>query len=305
MNAPKLSKLLSIVGPTGSGKTKLAVKLAEEYCCDDKKVSVISLDSRQIYADLAILSGADTTDWYLLRQNFPDNLRLFYLADQPLQVEWSLGALLKDLGNQQFFSQEVVILLGGNGLYHQRLVQNNQFATIPPNHNLRLVATSMNTSELAAWLKRVDSHKFAQLNHSDQANKRRLQRHLEISLYQKIYPPIIQKSLFAPIKQEFIMPSYNQETLEQKIYQRIENRFTQALQEVIQVKCKYPQLVTEKNFCSRMPLGFAQLLALAQNQISRQECLLTWKQKEWQYAKKQFTYLKKLQQLYELKIIPT
>lgn len=305
MRAQKLSKLISIIGPTASGKTSLAIKLATDWLAQGRKVSVISLDTRQIYRELPVLTMAEKKRWQPLLKKYPGNFRLFYLATLTLKDSWSLGELLSDLAKQKFASEEIVILLGGNALYHQRFLADNQLTQIPPNDNIRAAAEALSLAELTSWVQIVCPQIYQQLNHSERANHRRLTRRLEIYLYQKTHPPIKSQPLFKVDKQEFILPQYELATLKSKIEQRVLERFRDALAEVIAVDKHYQDKLRQSFFASKLPLGFQQLLAYHRGEISKQECVERWFLQEWHYAKRQITFLKKLAKLYDLTIIPT
>lgn len=305
MSAQKLSRLISILGPTASGKTSLAISLAEEFLTQGKKVSVISLDTRQIYRELPVLTMAEKKRWKKILQAYQHTFRLFYLETLTLKDSWSLGELLADLAQQKFSSTEVVLLLGGNALYHQRFLANNQFTQIPPNDNIRAAAQALTLKELTIWLQTVCPQVYQQLNQSERANHRRLTRHLEICLYQKIHLPLKTQPLFKVTKQEFIMPSFEIEQLKIKIKQRIIERFIPALKEVINVNKRYQAQLKQPFFTNKLPLGFWELLAYYQGEINREECLQKWYLQEWHYAKRQLTFLKKLAKIYDLVIMPT
>lgn len=305
MRAQKLSRLISIIGPTASGKTSLAIKLTTEFLNQNKKVSVISLDTRQIYRELPVLTMAEKKRWQPLLKKYPQNLRLFYLETLTLKDSWSLGELLNDLAKQKFCSEEIVILLGGNTLYHQHFLANNQLTQIPPNDNIRAAAEALSLPALTAWFNTVCPQIYQQLNQSERANHRRLTRRLEIYLYQKTHPPLKSQPLFEVDKQEFILPQYELMALKNKIKQRILERFQDALSEIISVDKHYQDKLKQLFFANKLPLGFQQLLAYHRGEISKQVCVEQWFLQEWHYAKRQITFLKKLAKLYDLEIIPT
>lgn len=308
MSAPKLSRLISVVGPTASGKTAQAAKLAHQELAQGKRVSVISLDARQIYRELPILTGADVEVWQQLQANH-QRLRVLYLACFDLPTEWSLGKLLADLSKQHWHQDEVVILLGGTLLYHERFLSGNNLTTIPPNDNIRYASENMSVDELGAWLKKINVEKWTSLNDSDRHNPRRLVRHLEISLHQQLYPPTTAEAInpiFSTATQEFLIPDFNRNQLEEKIRRRVEERFEGgAIAEVQQVEKKYASQLTDKNFTQHLPLGFSEIQAYLRSELDEQAYQQLWALKEWQYAKRQLTYLKKLSLSHDLVITPT
>ncbi len=196
----KKKQLLSVVGPTASGKTDLAIKIIQKWQQEQKKVEVVSLDTRQIYKQLPILSGADLENYQALLSTClmpaeitetelikteSEQIRIFNLANRQIDEAWSMGQMLTQLQLILRVAEQNdrrVILVGGTILYHQRVLQANQLVQIPPNDNLRFAAEAMSVAQLQNWLKKIDEPTWLQLNESDRSNQRRLIRKIEIAL---------------------------------------------------------------------------------------------------------------------------
>ena len=138
---------IAIVGPTATGKTALALHLAQKFHGE-----IISADSRQVYKGMDIGTGKDLPkDAVLELQNidgFPEPLTSYrtqgtriWLIDQvnPDQ-EWSLAhfiqasqAIMKHLWK----TNTLPIIVGGTGLYVQSMTSSYETASIPQNQNLR------------------------------------------------------------------------------------------------------------------------------------------------------------------------
>lgn len=115
----KASRLTLIAGPTASGKSSLALKLARE-----RGAVIINADSQQLYADLRVLTARPS-----LEDEAAADHRLYGIADA--SEAWSVGQwsravldLLDKLGDQP------ALLVGGTGLYFNALTQG--LAEIPP-----------------------------------------------------------------------------------------------------------------------------------------------------------------------------
>ena len=100
--------LIVLIGPTGVGKTELSLSIAEHF-----KTSIVSSDSRQLYADLKIGTAAPTPDQLArVQHHFVGTLKLtdYYSA---AQYESEVMAKLEEL----FQQNEVVVLTGGSMMY--------------------------------------------------------------------------------------------------------------------------------------------------------------------------------------------
>ena len=169
MNTHK--KILAIVGPTGTGKTKCA--LAESI----KQPSIlVSADSRQVYRHMDIVPGKD----------HPTEVEIFGInivePDQPCSVSIWYAAVLPHI-TQAWQEGKQVIVVGGTGLYVKAITSGIDTMQVPINQALRTELEALSIPELQAKLVALNAPKFASMNHSDSLNPRRLIRAIEISLF--------------------------------------------------------------------------------------------------------------------------
>ena len=100
--------LVVLIGPTGVGKTELSLRLAEHY-----HTSIVSADSRQLYAELKIGTAAPTTDQL---QRVPHHLiGTLHLTDYYSAAQYETEAM--EVLTRLFTQHEVVILTGGSMMY--------------------------------------------------------------------------------------------------------------------------------------------------------------------------------------------
>lgn len=287
-------KIISIVGPTASGKSALAIKVAEHFLKQGRGVDYVSLDARQIYREFPVLSGAEVEN--LPRNN---NFRYYNLLDKNIDEEFSLGLLarlVQEIVTQAEAANRQVLLVGGTLLYHQRVLENNDLTQVPPDDNVRFAAENMTVTEIQAWLQKVNQADFASLNESDRQNPRRLVRKLEIAIYQKTHgEDLLQTESAKQREHVYLQPKFNLDDLPEKITKRVQERFTNgALEEVKAVINKNAEVLSSKQWLSRMPLGFVEIARYLAAEITAAECQELWVLHEWQYAKRQMTFLKKL-----------
>jgi len=162
-------KIIVILGPTASGKSALAVKLA-------KKINgeIISADSRQVYKGLNIGSGKITKKemsgipHYCLDIVSPK--KIFTVADFKKCAEKAIEKI--------FTKNKIPIIVGGTGLYIQAIVDNIILSEVKPNWKLRKELEKKTTEEMFKMLKKLDPERAKNI---DAKNPRRLIRAIEIA----------------------------------------------------------------------------------------------------------------------------
>lgn len=166
-------KLIVILGPTASGKTKLAVDLARRLDGE-----IISADSRQVYRGMDIGTGKDLAEYGEIKHHLID------VADPKSQFSVAEFKRLADGAIEDIAKRgKLPMLVGGSGLYLQAVVEN--FAMEESNgadDKLRAALESKSTIELFAMLRKNNQFFADALNNSDRNNKRRLVRYVELSL---------------------------------------------------------------------------------------------------------------------------
>jgi len=296
-----MSKVLEIIGPTAVGKSAFSLQLAawllkQPTLMDIKGIDLISADSRQVYQGLEIVSGVD------FDQNWQQQLAFWQHQTLPIKLwgvsflkpdqQWSVAhfqALASPIIDEAQITHRLPVIVGGTGLYVEQLTNPDPALHIPPNPELRVKAEAMSLAELQAWLKQVDTQKFAGLNDSDQANPRRLVRALEILLNnsEKLTAapkmPAAVQTLILGLQADF-------EWLEIQIRNRVADRLSAgAVSEVEELLSRYED--------QRLPVfsttGVRPLLSFLTHQLTETELRELWFRQERQYAKRQLTWWKK------------
>ena len=153
-NKKNQDKLIVITGPTASGKTSLAARLA--YDIDSE---IISADSRQIYKGMNIGTGKDLDDYIVNQKSIQ-----YYLIDilDPKQ-NYSVYDFQKDFYNayQKIrLKNKVPILCGGTGLYIESTLLDYDLSGKPaPNQNLRNSLENLNRDDLLKELHSITNQK--------------------------------------------------------------------------------------------------------------------------------------------------
>lgn len=162
-------KIIVILGPTSSGKTKLAIELANEF-----NGEIVSADSRQVYKGMDIGTGKDlggyNVPYHLIDVASPKTQ--FNLVKYQKLAFAAIDDILK--------RGKLPILAGGSGLYLQAVVDNFKLSDSKKDLDLRKKAERLSATELFSKLSKLAPKLAARLNNSDKNNKRRLVRYLEI-----------------------------------------------------------------------------------------------------------------------------
>jgi tRNA dimethylallyltransferase len=164
----KLQKLIVILGPTASGKTKLAIKLAEKL-----NGEIVSADSRQIYKEMNIGTAKPTRKEL---KNIP-----YHLIDIISPKENFNAAIYKKLAvkkiKEVMEKGKIPFLVGGTGLYISAITNNIDFPKVLPDKKLRTKLEKKTAEELFKIYEKLDKEgtKFI-----DKNNKRRLVRAIEV-----------------------------------------------------------------------------------------------------------------------------
>ena len=161
-------KLIVIVGPTASGKSQFAVKLAQKI-----NGEIISADSRQVYKELNIGSAKITNQETKGIPHHCLNLvsvkKAFTVADFKREAEKVIDMI--------YHNNKIPILVGGTGFYIQSVVDGLILPEVLPNLKLRKRLSNYSTAYLFNKLTRLDPDRAKTM---ERKNKRRLIRALEI-----------------------------------------------------------------------------------------------------------------------------
>jgi len=176
-NKLQKNKILVILGPTSSGKTSLAVKLANKY-----NGEIISGDSRQVYKGMDVGTGKDLSEYKVkkLKSNKVIPHHLIDVVNPKEEFNLAKYVKLANKAIEDILSRgKLPIIAGGTGLYLQALVDNFNLSEVKPDKKLRIKLEKLTIEELFEKLKKLDKKFAEELNNSERNNKRRLIRHIE------------------------------------------------------------------------------------------------------------------------------
>src|SRR3972149_6084922 len=174
--------MLVIYGPTATGKTTLAIELAQKY-----NGELISADSRQVYRGLDIGTGkVSFTSKIGKHQGFwiVDDVKIHGFDLVNPGQRFSVADFLTFANSsivQTIKLNKLPIIVGGTGFYIKALINGIGSIGIPLNPKLRQQLEKLSTTDLYQKLLEINPKRAQSMNDSDRKNPRRLIRAIEIS----------------------------------------------------------------------------------------------------------------------------
>lgn len=220
--------LICVLGPTASGKTRYAVRLARELnrlCNKDAHnpaqqsgTEILSGDSRQIYRRMDIGTGKDLSEYEEIPYHLID------IADAGTkfdlyQYQKAFEKAYKDIRERG----NIPILCGGSGLYLEAATCGYSIPDVPPSQELRSSLEEKDTEELI----RILSSLKPLHNTTDIDTRKRLIRAIEIALYQKEHPA--ENTCYLPKKTYYIGTLVSREERNRRIDKRLDDRIREGL----------------------------------------------------------------------------
>jgi len=268
-----MNKLLVILGPTASGKSDLAIKIAKLF-----NGEIISADSRQIYKEMNIGTAKPIKNnlHHLLNIIKPDK---HFSAAQYKELAYKT---IKDIQNRN----KLPILCGGTGLYISSVIENWQFSKIPPQETLRKELEKESAEQLFEIYQKIDPDGAKSI---DKKNKRRLIRAIEVckannkSFWQQ------RKKDKSPFDTLLIGIKIPKEELKKRITKRIKKMMKIGLETEVKILVKKYGWIS-----SFQTIGYQEWKQYFDNKINKKEVQCLIELHTIQYSKRQMTWFKKM-----------
>lgn len=206
------NSLIVILGPTATGKTRLAAHLAYELDAE-----VISADSRQVYRGMDIGTGKDLVDFVVNDKKIPYHLIDIVDAGSEYNVFEYQKDFLKAYENITR-RNKTAILCGGSGLYIDAVVKGYHFLEVPENTALRNELEQKSIAELNSMLL---SYKTIH-NTTDSIYKKRIIRAIEVAKFQSENEAMIRD--FPKIYYTIFGIDFDREIIKKRITERLKLR---------------------------------------------------------------------------------
>jgi tRNA dimethylallyltransferase len=219
----KKYNLLTILGPTASGKTSVAAKLA--LALDGE---VISADSRQVYRGMDLGTGKDYADYIIDGKQIP-----YHLIDiVDAGYEYNVFEYQKDF--LKVFEAvtcrgKLPVMCGGSGLYLEAVLKNYKLIQVPVNEELRNKLEGKSLGELTEILK---TYKSELHNQTDIENEKRAIRAIEIEEYYLSHPEI--NTGMPDIRSLVVGVQFDRQTRRKRITTRLRQRLREGMLDEVQ-----------------------------------------------------------------------
>ena len=218
--------MITILGPTASGKTSLAAALAYEIGGE-----IISADSRQVYRGMTIGTGKDLDDYSVNGHKI--GYHLIDIAEPG--DKYNIYEYQRDFHKvySELMQRNVrPILCGGSGLYIESVLKGYSLSTVPQNPELRQSLSCKTLDELTEILIDLKARNNSNMhNRSDVDTAQRAIRAIEIEMYNLQHPA--QNRQFPPVESVIIGVDIDRESRRKRITERLKERLQHGLVEEV------------------------------------------------------------------------
>ena len=285
MTSPDKRYLLSVVGPTAIGKTSLAIALAQYF-----QTEIISCDSRQFFKEMSIGTAVPSVEELLtVPHHFIQHRSIFHTYSVG-DFEREAISLLSEL----FQKHQVVVMVGGSGLYANAVWYGlDDFPEVDESIRITL-NTQYQTQGLAFLQERLRTLDPLQYNQMDVQNPQRIIRALEVCLASgRPYSSFLsQKQTQRPFENLMIGLTAPREL----VYQRINNRVEQMLEAGLLIEAQ--KLLSVKHLNALQTVGYRELFDFLEGKTSLEVAVEEIKKNTRRFAKRQYTWFNKNEQIH-------
>jgi tRNA dimethylallyltransferase len=277
--------LIVVAGPTASGKTELAIELANHF-----KTEIISTDSRQFYREMNIGTAKPSPEQLeQVKHHFINNLSV---ADTYSAGDFEKEALAKTV--QIFDHKDVLIAVGGSGLYIRALYEGlDDFPEVDEEtkQDVQTQFEQKGIRYLQEELKTKDPEYYKTV---DLQNPHRLLRALAVCLssgrpFSSFRKKQMQKRPFKTIQTGINIPR-------QQLYERINQRVDKMIEKGLLEEVKTLEPFWHKKALDTV--GYREFIAFLKNEIPYEKAVELIKRNSRRYAKRQMTWFRKEQDMH-------
>ena len=266
--------VIVLIGPTASGKTELAIEIAEHF-----KTHIHNIDSRQIYKFMDIGTAKPS-------ENQQKKIKHFLIDIEepiyPINAKQFQEIAQKSI-NKEIKNNNLPFLVGGSGLYMNSIIKGFFLPNVPPQNNLREQLEKLGQRECWELLKNCDPISTKKINSSDQV---RTIRALEV-FYLTGKPLSIQKSQKPP-NWKIIELGLDRSNLKERILQRTKNMFLSGIIE----ETKHLIALYGSDLPILKTIGYREAKDLLNNHLTIDKAIELTTTKTIQFAKRQRTWFR-------------
>lgn len=285
----KKKNLISVVGPTGIGKTRLAIDLAKHF-----NTEIISCDSRQFFKEMKIGTASPSEEELAEAPHH-------FIGNLSVEEYYSIGQYeedaLKKL-NELFENHDTVFLVGGSMMYEKAVIEGlNDLPEADEENQKKLneIFENEGIDKLQEILKELDPEYFAVV---DFHNHRRLLRAIDV-IWQtnKKYSELIAVSQDS---RDFNTIRIGIEAPREELYDRINRRVDMMMEKGLLNEAK--GLENFKHLTALNTVGYAELFKYFDGEWDLDFAVSEIKKNSRRYAKRQLTWYRKADDIYYLQL---
>lgn len=272
--------LISIVGPTGSGKTDLSIAVAQHY-----SAPIISTDSRQFYRGIPIGTAQPEAEQLAAVEHH-------FIASHEITDEFNCGAYevaaLQRL-NELFKHHNIVVAVGGSGLYIKALCEGMDAMPEADSELRKELADKLQQSGLEPLVEQLRELDEVTYNTIDRKNPARVLRALEICLTTGI--PCSQIRTGERHRRDFNIVKIGVDMPRDILYDRINRRVDIMMQQGLEAEA---QSVAHLRHCNSLQtVGYREMFDYFDGKTTREEAVELIKRNSRRYAKRQMTWFRR------------
>ena len=267
--------VITLLGPTASGKTALSLEIAETL-----GLPVINVDSRQLYRAMDVGTAKPTAKQ---QARVPHHLLNLRNPDQPITLQEFQAEALPCI--EAVLQQcDMALLVGGSGLYLKALIQGLQPPAVAPQPKLREQLTTMGQAICHPLLQAADPAAAARI---DPADAVRTQRALEVIYATGL--PMSTQATATPPPWRVLELGLNPNNLKQRIQERTEQMYRDGL--VTETRLLADRYGTDLPLLQT--IGYGEALGVLNGSLSESEAIRITSQRTRQFAKRQRTWFRR------------
>lgn len=277
---PKRKTLLTIVGPTAIGKTRMAIALATHFGTE-----ILSCDSRQFFKELRIGTAVPSAEELA---QVPHH----FIQHKSIFEAYSVGDFERDviaLLDKLFKKHDVVVMVGGSGLYAKAIIDGlDDFPEVDEviRQELNEAYVQKGIEYLQELLKTLDE---VQYNQMDVQNPQRLIRALEVCRASgKPYSSFLQRK---EKQRDFTSVQIGLTADRTEVYERINKRVDMMLEEGLLIEAQ--NMMPYKHLNALQTVGYKELFSFFEGECSFEAAIEAIKMNTRRFAKRQFTWFQK------------
>ncbi len=281
--------LISIIGPTGIGKTKLAIEIAQYLGTE-----IISCDARQFFKEMPVGTAMPDAEELSAAPHH-------FIANLSIQDEYSIGKYEKDALaklEELFQKYDTVVMVGGSGMYERAVIDGLDKLPEANPENIQKLEELLQTEGIAKLQNLLQEADPLYFEKADIENPRRLVRALDI--YWQTGKPYSEFLNQGKLKRDFSVMRIGIEAPREVLYERINKRVDIMMEKGLLEEAKALFPFREKT--ALQTVGYTELFKYMDGEWTLDFAVEEIKKNSRRYAKRQLTWYRKAEDIQYLQL---